>query len=426
MFNRNPFLTSSSRFGQALAWLVERRLLLREERIGVASTFRLNPTRTADAERLLQDIESHAPATRADGDNSVSPPDRSSDRGPVHNPSDLMRKALAWVDAVLLRYHRRNQPTGGDLPGLTRSHASVDTALSTRVVQPTTTPLDPGDDVDVAERDLNSALEQAPDDDTLAALYRRLALTPLEFRAVLLCLAPDVDAKYQGVYGVLNDDLGRRTATLGVLCAVLGDPADVRCALAQSAAIPRWALTDHGAAFPYADQPLRLDAALLAWLLADRDALLADQRLSAVVRADAWRGAEWIAAAAGPQIVSDLLDELAAVDDYRWIVLEDGDIDGSRAAVEAASTEIGRRLVRLELRVANPADAAEIAVRATRASRADERRPRPGCRRSRAGGSAQARSTRGCTPSLRQRRPAFSSFPTCSSSSVSSPTSRFV
>ena len=240
-----------------------------------------------------------------------------------------------------------------------------------------------------------------------------------------MCLAPDVDAKYQGVYGVLNDDLGRRTATLGVLCAVLGDPADVRCALAQSAAIPRWALTDHGAAFPYADQPLRLDAALLAWLLADRDALLADQRLSAVLRADAWRGAEWIASAAGPQIVSDLLDALAAENDYRWIVLEDGDIDGSRAAVEAASTEIGRRLVRLELRVANPADAAEIAVRATRASRLMN-----GVLALDAGAVGQSDDERARHVDARLRCDRggrhLSSFPTSRSSSVSSPTSPLV
>ena len=42
---------------QALAWLVKERLLLREDRIGVASTFRLDPARAGEAKRLLRSVE---------------------------------------------------------------------------------------------------------------------------------------------------------------------------------------------------------------------------------------------------------------------------------------------------------------------------------------------------------------------------------
>ena len=49
---------------QALGWLVKQHLLVRQDRIGGAPTFRLDPTRTAEAERLLRDIESQATAIR--------------------------------------------------------------------------------------------------------------------------------------------------------------------------------------------------------------------------------------------------------------------------------------------------------------------------------------------------------------------------
>ena len=45
------------RVDHALTWLVEAQLLVREDRIGGAPTFRLPPSRAGDAKRLLQDID---------------------------------------------------------------------------------------------------------------------------------------------------------------------------------------------------------------------------------------------------------------------------------------------------------------------------------------------------------------------------------
>jgi hypothetical protein len=42
---------------QALAWLVEERLLLREDRMGGPPTFRLDPARARDARQLLLNME---------------------------------------------------------------------------------------------------------------------------------------------------------------------------------------------------------------------------------------------------------------------------------------------------------------------------------------------------------------------------------
>jgi len=354
---------------QALAWLVDHRLLVREERVGVAPMFRLDPARTSEAERLLRDIDRNSGAAGPGGSDAPVLSEEPAKRVTDHQPTPLLTKALAWVDAALLRYHRRHEPGGSDLPGLTRSHASVDSALAPRVVQPAPSLPAEHDDVDVAARELQVALDDAPADEPLAALSRNLGLTPLEFQTVLLCLAPEVDAKYQSVYGVLNDDLGRRTTTLGLTCAVLGDPPAVRFDLAQSAGLTRWHLLEHGAALPYADQPLRLDAALVAWLLGDEDALTHDSRLAPVLHADRWRGAEWIATAAGSDTVNDLIDAFAALDDRRWMVLAGGDLDGSRAALDAACFESHRPLIRLLLsRLVRPdvSEAHDIAARAAR------------------------------------------------------------
>jgi hypothetical protein len=42
---------------QALAWLVKENFLLREDRIGVAATFRLDPARADEATRLLRNMD---------------------------------------------------------------------------------------------------------------------------------------------------------------------------------------------------------------------------------------------------------------------------------------------------------------------------------------------------------------------------------
>jgi hypothetical protein len=70
-------------------------------------------------------------------------------------------------------------------------------------------------------------------DDALADLCRGFAFTSLEIRAFLLCLAPELDAKYQRIFGIINDDLSRRNASLALIASVLGDPVTIRGELAR-------------------------------------------------------------------------------------------------------------------------------------------------------------------------------------------------
>ena len=252
---------SVEQVGRALEWLVDQGFLVRESAAGFAATYRLNQSKATEAAHFVA-VESQrhqvaSPLTPA------SPGLADVSRG---STSSLMLASFAWIDAALLRYHRQNPPSSGDLPGLSKSHGSIESALTPRVGSPET-PSEGAGDYDQAVRDLESALATADHTEPLAMLHRSLNLTLLELQSLLLCLAPELDSKYQSVYGVLNDDLGRRAATLGLVCSVLGDPLAVRTELTQSGALTRWRLLEHGAALPHADEPLRPDSAVVGWLL---------------------------------------------------------------------------------------------------------------------------------------------------------------
>ena len=75
---------------------------------------------------------------------------------------------------------------------------------------------------------------QPPDGSELSALARRFGLTPLDLDLLLVALAPDLDARFERLYGYLNDDLTRRRPTVGLaleLCGIGGaSPARFRLA----------------------------------------------------------------------------------------------------------------------------------------------------------------------------------------------------
>lgn len=59
----------------------------------------------------------------------------------------------------------------------------------------------------------------------LDGLARRFGLTPLDLDLLLVAVAPDLDARFERLYGYLNDDLTRRRPTVGLaleLCGLAG------------------------------------------------------------------------------------------------------------------------------------------------------------------------------------------------------------
>ena len=74
----------------------------------------------------------------------------------------------------------------------------------------------------------------------LSALAYLFDLDPLETEIVLICLAPDIDLRYERLYGYLQDDVTRRRPTTDLVAKLLGDgtpasSANVRALLTPSA-----------------------------------------------------------------------------------------------------------------------------------------------------------------------------------------------
>ncbi|MEU6261250.1 ATP-binding protein [Streptomyces sp. NPDC047043] len=66
---------------------------------------------------------------------------------------------------------------------------------------------------------------QPPAGSVLDGLARRFGLSPLDLDLLLVALAPDLDARFERLYGYLNDDLTRRRPTVGLaleLCGLAG------------------------------------------------------------------------------------------------------------------------------------------------------------------------------------------------------------
>ncbi|MFI1812306.1 AAA family ATPase [Streptomyces sp. NPDC020422] len=67
-----------------------------------------------------------------------------------------------------------------------------------------------------------------PPDSPLGVLAARFSLAPWDLDLLLVALAPDLDARFERLYGYLNDDLTRRRPTVGLaleLCGLTGVPA---------------------------------------------------------------------------------------------------------------------------------------------------------------------------------------------------------
>src|SRR5262249_17433691 len=111
-------------------------------------------------------------------------------------PRPLLDAAIAWIQATL-------RHAGLKLPGQEQTPAAADDVL-------------------------NDTLRRADArSEPLASLARRLELSPLEFRLVLLALAPELDPLYQRCVVELLGEVGRRVGTLSLYAALLGDPVAV-------------------------------------------------------------------------------------------------------------------------------------------------------------------------------------------------------
>jgi hypothetical protein len=58
--------------------------------------------------------------------------------------------------------------------------------------------------------------------DRLATLAERFGLSPFDMKALLVCVAPDIDLRYERIYAYLQDDVNRKRPTVDLVLRLLG------------------------------------------------------------------------------------------------------------------------------------------------------------------------------------------------------------
>ncbi|MFZ4273932.1 ATP-binding protein [Streptomyces arboris] len=124
-------------------------------------------------------------------------------------------------------------------------------------------------------------------DSRLAGLARSFGLAELDVELLLVAMAPDIDARFERLYGYLNDDLTRRRPAIGLALELCGLPAagSGRFRFQPSAPLVAGGLLEIGdAERPLLSRTLRVPDRVTAHLLGDDEP---DGRLRGLVRVPA-------------------------------------------------------------------------------------------------------------------------------------------
>ncbi|OKI16158.1 ATP-binding protein [Saccharothrix sp. CB00851] len=160
----------------------------------------------------------------------------------------------------------------------------------------------------------------------LSMLGRRFGLEPVDLEFLLVALAPDVDARFERLYGYLNDDVTRRRATVGLALELCGLPAASagRFRFAPTAPLVKYGLVEvRDDELPALSRTLRVPDRIVAHLLGDDEP---DPALGTAVRLRSGNAApEGLARKIGDALHAGILA----------VHLRDADGDASRVAVDA-------------------------------------------------------------------------------------------
>jgi hypothetical protein len=150
----------------------------------------------------------------------------------------LLRAAIDWIHTILREAVSRVPDENGDLHGLSVTRKTLLQSLDSL---PEDNSNSEQHEVEDADQALNRALANAESTaEPLVVAFRELELSPLEFRLMLLAMAPELDLRFQRCIGFLLDEMGRRVGTLALYSSLLGETARVRRALTETNALRRW------------------------------------------------------------------------------------------------------------------------------------------------------------------------------------------
>src|SRR3989440_8050515 len=139
----------------------------------------------------------------------------------------------ARVRAAVARRRTTDPETDDRFRGLYISQAHVDRLLGEKSAPP---PPDAG--AAQAREDIEAtadAAEREGADPRLRRLARNFRLDEIDVELLLIAMAPDVDARFERLYGYLQDDVSRRRASVGLGLELCGLPLSSAYALSRLA-----------------------------------------------------------------------------------------------------------------------------------------------------------------------------------------------
>jgi len=213
----------------------------------------------------------------------------------VRTETDLsllhLQAELARIDVLLHREVQRWQQAGQDPADAFRGLYVSDDQADALLARPFGTSwghsgvLDPAEAPAFAEAEAKAALQAQALAETarcqghtvrLEHLATVFGLSPFEVDALLICLAPTLDLRYERLYGYLQDDVTRKRPTVNLVLDLLCDPGAERLrklsCFAGDAPLLKYHLLERlsGPDSPsLLSQTLRPDEAVVAWLLGD-------------------------------------------------------------------------------------------------------------------------------------------------------------
>lgn len=146
---------------------------------------------------------------------------------PFENNTEYLQFGLSWIDLLVrsevVRFRQGSDAQSEALKGMYISDEDVDRLLvAEREVHKETEELGAraaqlAEEIDVRARaSLASGIPLA-----VPHVMRRFGLTRFEQQLLLLALAPELEPKYERLFGYLHDDLSRRRATVGLALRLL-------------------------------------------------------------------------------------------------------------------------------------------------------------------------------------------------------------
>lgn len=257
----------------------------------------------------------------------------------------LLQASIRWVHGLLRDAVARIPDENGDLHGLSVTRATLLQSLDDSLESTT-----------AADHETESALDRElavsdPSQESAAVAAHAFGLEPLEFRLMVLALAPELDFRFQRCMGFLLDDMSRRVGTLSLYHSLLGLAPSQRAQSPGTDAFTRWSIFEEHLGRPAtADEPLRLDPYLAQWLLGQKTALANDPRVRRLMRLLKWPGtcvlSRWDERAGLD--AERIIERLHSPDEAHWIVLGGNNAPTWRALLELGAQNRQLDLIRID------------------------------------------------------------------------------